>query len=440
MTDVDEENRISFDPRENEAIEFRRRLNGNSEVITHALSDDNIDDFLSHEGNFAMQQPETIAGAVTLIFCQPPRNLSGGLNILFTPEILSVSWTERAFNAIIERHQFPKDILAVLQKRGSSAGWCSRYIKFEPSGKAAIISFVLMVRLTGSYASLLAISHDMSARRTVAFVIRARKDEHDLIKGTLQRNRHLLGHPLLVPALLVGISMSSNFGRVQILQVELANVERSTGQHDWQNIPVADAPRHDGELSRRGHSAKIAVAVASRLVDAVRCLFTLCQETSSQFQIDISQSCLQNRLVGFDFDQLLFNLQYQLHLRQADIEFLQQRADNQVSAIYSRLSQRDNMLSASIARESKKISESTLRDSSDLTCITALTALLLPATFTATLFAIPSLGGLPFWAYWAIAIPVTVTFFGAWVLWSLWRQHRSIKDKRLDNGYYTGHS
>jgi hypothetical protein len=26
MTDVDKENRISFDPRENEAIEFRRRL------------------------------------------------------------------------------------------------------------------------------------------------------------------------------------------------------------------------------------------------------------------------------------------------------------------------------------------------------------------------------------------------------------------------------
>jgi hypothetical protein len=131
----------------------------------------------------------------------------------------------------------------------------------------------------------------------------------------------------------MGISMSSNFERVQILQVELANVEHSTGQHDWQNIPVADAPRHDGELSRRGHSAKIAVAVASRLVDAVRCLFTLLQETSMQFHDDISQSCLQNRLVGFDFDQLLYNLRYQLHLRQADIEFLQRRADNQVSAV-----------------------------------------------------------------------------------------------------------
>ena len=135
-----------------------------------------------------------------------------------------------------------------------------------------------MIRLTGSYASLLAISHDMSARSTVAFVIRARKDEHDLIKGTLQRNRHLLGHPLLVPALLMGISMSSNFERVQILQVELANVEHSTGQHDWQNIPVADAPRHDGELSRRGHSAKIAVAFASRLVDAVRACLLFCKK------------------------------------------------------------------------------------------------------------------------------------------------------------------
>jgi hypothetical protein len=127
--------------------------------------------------------------------------------------------------------------------------------------------------------------------------------------------------------------MSSNFERVQILQVELANVEHSTGQHDWQNIPVADAPRHDGEISRRGHSAKIAVAIASRLVDAVRCLFTLLQETSIQFHDDISQSCLQNRSVSFDFDQLLYNLRYQLHLRQADIEFLQRRADNQVSAV-----------------------------------------------------------------------------------------------------------
>lgn len=188
-----------------------------------------------------------------------------------------------------------------------------------------------MIRLTGSYASLLAISHDISARSTVALIIRARNDEYDLIKGGLQRNRHLLGHPLLVPALLVGISISGNFERVQGIQVEMANVEHSTGQHNWQNIPVADAPRHDGELSRRGHAAKLDAALTSRLAESIRCLLSLVEETSIQFRDEISYS--QNKLAGLDFDQLLYNLRHQLYFRQVDIDYLQRRADNQVSAV-----------------------------------------------------------------------------------------------------------
>ena len=44
------------------------------------------------------------------------------------------------------------------------------------------------------------------------------------------------------------------------------------------------------------------------------------------------------------------------------------------------------MLGISVARESKKISEFTLKDSNVLKSVTALTALLLPPTFTAVCF------------------------------------------------------
>ena len=83
--------------------------------------------------------------------------------------------------------------------------------------------------------------------------------------------------------------------------------------------------------------------------------------------------------------------------------------------------QRDTELKIRLAKESRLIAKVTLRDSSSMKIIALVTALFLPATFFAAVFAMPAVqwdvrAGLPksFWIYLACSAVSTAVVFGVW--------------------------
>lgn len=91
-----------------------------------------------------------------------------------------------------------------------------------------------------------------------------------------------------------------------------------------------------------------------------------------------------------------------------------------------------------------------LQDGASMKTIAVITMAFLPATFVATLFAMPMLSGNDnegrivsgqFWIYWSVEIPLTITVFLVWLGWWYWRSiRRDSEDKdppRRDNAAST---
>ncbi|PWY93018.1 hypothetical protein BO94DRAFT_615719 [Aspergillus sclerotioniger CBS 115572] len=124
------------------------------------------------------------------------------------------------------------------------------------------------------------------------------------------------------------------------------------------------------------------------------------------------------------------------------ITYLEERSKTLVSILFALLTHEDAAASADLAEASK-------RDSSAMKAITILTMAFLPATFFATLFALPTLQWNQdriiqrrFWVYWAFTIPATAMVFGLWGgmlktrrvwrwLGQRWAQHQTRDEKRV---------
>lgn len=97
--------------------------------------------------------------------------------------------------------------------------------------------------------------------------------------------------------------------------------------------------------------------------------------------------------------------------------------------VYALLTHEDASTSADLAKSSQKLAEQSTyiavrakKDSSAMKAITVITMAFLPATFFATLFAVPTLdwkGESPvtsqFWIYWAFTLPTTALVFVLWI-------------------------
>ncbi|KAI0113670.1 hypothetical protein GGR51DRAFT_20361 [Nemania sp. FL0031] len=109
--------------------------------------------------------------------------------------------------------------------------------------------------------------------------------------------------------------------------------------------------------------------------------------------------------------------------------YLKERANQLSSVIFTLLTHEDAAVSTDmakssheLARHSAYIAECAKRDSSGMKTITIITMAFLPATFFATLFALPTLnwGGNTiitsgFWVYWAFTLPTTALVFLLWI-------------------------
>jgi uncharacterized membrane protein len=83
------------------------------------------------------------------------------------------------------------------------------------------------------------------------------------------------------------------------------------------------------------------------------------------------------------------------------------------------------MIAQDQATTNTNIASATQQDSLSLKTLSLVTMFFLPGTFLATLFSVPllewnsekNLVG-KFWIYWVFAVPLTLTTFGAWWMWT----------------------
>ncbi|KAF9894150.1 hypothetical protein FE257_009123 [Aspergillus nanangensis] len=404
--------------------EYRRYCSGEpSDCRGRVLQEEEIDQWIEQRGEFHTEP--SIASVVRWIFvCTSANSVDWSGNYLASPETLDISISEEAFNKLIRQYPRPSQILDAWRTRSSSGCGFRQVVYDERTGDIQSINFVVSIRLSGSFASVVAIKHDLSHQITTVLALRVSPYEQERIAQTLQAQSHLIGHPLLVLTMLVEISLATNLRYLQKIRHELSVIEKATGQHGWLQIPATEAPAHDSELSRLGHAAKIHVSLSRRRVDSIRCVLGIAQKAWGEFGVQIASSFLSSVGAKDAYQQWLANIALQLDFRQVDMQYSQLRVDNQITAIYGLLSQRDNMLSVSVALQSKKISEASKRDGSALKSLTVLTALFFPATYVATLFTLPLFEHTPFWVYWVVVIPLTFTIFGSWSGWTLYRQHQ----------------
>ncbi|KAL2849660.1 hypothetical protein BJX68DRAFT_255374 [Aspergillus pseudodeflectus] len=313
-------------------------------------------------------------------------------------ETLELAMSHESFTRLSRRYQFSGSLDAWRYR--ATSGSASRKIEYDEAGAIRSVVFTIAIRLSGSLASIMSIYHSFHDNTSTILALRVSPYDYRLLQQTLETHRNLIGHALLVPTTIIEISLAS---------------------------PAADAPAHGSELSRLGHSAKIYISLSSRRIESVACLLGLIRETSAG-------GGFGGAGIGGPRDayrQWVGDLELLLKFRLVDLKYNERRADNQITAIYGILTQRDNIVSTyvaieskKIAEESKKISESSHRDGSALKSLNVLAVIFLPATFVAALFSLKRFENTPIWVYWVIVVPLTLVIFGSWTWWTEYQQRQ----------------
>ncbi|KAL3443241.1 hypothetical protein BJX65DRAFT_320910 [Aspergillus insuetus] len=361
--------------------------------------------------------------------CTAPTALDSEGIFISSSETLELAMSQETFTSLTQRYQF-SDCLDAWRYRATS-GCVSRKLKYDDdAGEVASIIFTITMRLSGSFASIISINHCLKSNTSAILALRVSPHDQRRLQQTLEPHSNLIGHPLLIPTLLIELSLATNMLFMQKIRHELSVVEKATGQHAWLQIPAADAPAHDSELSRLGHAAKIDVLVSYRRIEALDCFLELVKDSARSFESEIAKVLVGARGRGSKdaYSQWVGDLEQLLKFRKVDLKYSERRADNQLTAIYGLLAQRDNMVGVSVALESKKISEASKRDGSALKSLTVLTAVFFPATYIATLFSLRTFDNTPFWVYWTIVVPLTLMIFGSWACWTVYRQRQIARE------------
>lgn len=118
------------------------------------------------------------------------------------------------------------------------------------------------------------------------------------------------------------------------IKQKLLAIERSTKQHMWQGESAIGHQTDDAELSKRAHSLKIEIAVASRRIEVISLWTDLLLETFGNLDTQ-SFRPPGDIYVGNSRSTRHCSeaLEAQLKMRRIDLDFLERRAANQIAAV-----------------------------------------------------------------------------------------------------------
>ncbi|KAH0543961.1 hypothetical protein FGG08_001728 [Glutinoglossum americanum] len=239
------------------------------------------------------------------------------------------------------------------------------------------------------------------------------------IRARLERHKAFVGHPLFLAlaTTLYAIPYVDSFLREQ--QRRVLDIERYTGfSHyyiDRPRLQVKDAGEELDRLSDLSRSASSILVGLADMVQHIHVSDAMANAVLNSSLIEDAQSVGVVVSSEREMKNIMSILGPQLKETHVAVEYLKERARNQLAVTFNLLSRGDAQANIDLAKAAKL-------DSTSMKTIAIMTMGFLPATFYAALFAVPSLHwdqpsviGNRFAVYWAFTIPTTLLVFAVWL-------------------------
>ncbi|TVY84028.1 hypothetical protein LSUE1_G001785 [Lachnellula suecica] len=287
----------------------------------------------------------------------------------------------------------------------------------------------------------LALSHDPATNLTYGLLIAKTADhEFPLMTQSLLQHRAHVTHPLLTAALLSKLVIASTASRIQASDRSLNELEESTGQHEYINIPMKSPLELDfmAATRRLNFVGRTLGVERMRAGSTILTLEFMAMEMYAIHDIAIfSHGGITSN--GYEESSTLVRELINSHINACQnlalrAEYEEKRTQTQLAVVYQFMTQKEALTTSKIAYTSATIATEAKKDSSAMKAIAVLTMFFLPGTFLAAVFAMPTFdwnnASHPvvkesFKYYWAIAVPMTFLVLlcwgvSVWVPWKEW--------------------
>lgn len=353
----------------------------------------------------------------------------------------NISFSEESFVNIMADFQLPGEFLHVL-----FTGTPILLRREDSEGRNW--SCVMRTPLSNSENWTMALTYDDVSRTTFAIVHGFQKEELGRLLLEMDEFKTSSIHPLLLPGLLCRMLIVADSKEVKRLGTDLFGVENKTIWHGHWKLgkdeglsQSQDAEQEFENLTRTLNRITARLAFHEMRLNAN---FVLISNLRSLMVKSLERWCKgmrseERQVLTSSLDQLLSNLQAERESLLLEITCNQKIADGQLQIVYSLIAQHDNKENLRMATLSTQIAAITKEDSFAMRTIAVMTITFLPATALSSLFSMGMFdwrahGGdtvvsSRFWIYWAIAVPLTLSVLGLWLIYV--RRHKKNNGESL---------
>ncbi|KAH6973956.1 hypothetical protein EDB80DRAFT_742797 [Ilyonectria destructans] len=287
----------------------------------------------------------------------------------------------------------------------------------------------------------------------------------------------VVSHPVF-PAFLCSLALSGEFDdTVEGIKADVREVEVRTGHHRFSHRQERPAAGELGNLSARMSGCAAKLANGSRKLKVVAALNDfIIRHTGGQTPSERNQDDKPQNMEGLELEKrdsiytrwssplkptaalqdkpnitaatLLSHhvdvLQQRLAMQSVDNEYVRQRVQVQIAALFHLIAQQDNAIAFDTARATRELAASSKEDSSSMKMLSIVAMFFLPGSFVAALFSTPlfdwdgapmdsssiGIGTRPQFAlFWAVTVSVTALTFAVYLVAAVLRKRRA---KRQD--------
>ncbi|KAF2267281.1 hypothetical protein CC78DRAFT_577486 [Lojkania enalia] len=373
--------------------------------------------------------------------------------------LMTIPFTRGTFVAILENCHLPKTVLRTIFK---GEAHYSRIIHGTNTANDDWKGCVMrMARdLAGHRDLVIALSWSLPEKITYALLLGC--DDQDVKSiSTFMTYSSSIGHPLLLLTLFADLQLKrqKQLYRESLKNLQLAfhqaRLSRKEGPEVYavRKVAALEAGQSSIDYDKVTRDVLHNFQSSGYLMQAIIQFRTLLEKVVAD--VNVKEASLTAERATY-WESHSRRIQEQIEAIMGKYDTLIERsrlATNEssllISAIWNLIAQKDNHINQEIATQSKSIAEeskwlaegskaiaeATKRDSTSMAAIATLTMIFLPASYAATLLALPMFNWQAksgervfnfhsFRIYLAVAIPLTVSVFSMWLVWLIWSEYR----------------
>jgi hypothetical protein len=262
---------------------------------------------------------------------------------------------------------------------------------------------------------IVAWAKDARSKITKALVVAGESGPHrrSRLHEVISHQRDLARHSLFL-ALVVAIWEGTHVEDcLTASDTKITRIENRTGYHPWTTDDAIEEGSYS-ELSRKTSGASTSLAELVMNIQFMRGLLRWIEgmDNSALEEDGRVRSCIAMIKARLDQQEIL-------------LSFLQERAKNQMTVLFTLIASEDARNGIELARDSRTLAVASKIDSSSMKTLAAVSVVFLPGTFVASFFSMPlfDLQNHPngvsriLWIYWIITIPLTAITISVWYFW-----------------------